>query len=172
MGRHPIRTAAAVTLVVATPVATWGLMGRQDATGFEPAELDYLVRPFAVPEEAETAIGAVAAALAAGAALVLGRASRPGQPDRPDGRWWAVTGPLVAAGALTGAIWRTVTAGVVGANVGAGLAIMFGGPVVAGLVLWSLVRGLRSARARRRGPRPPRGGTGAAGRRSAAGQGT
>lgn len=77
MRRHLIRPAAAVTLIVTTPVATWGLMGRQDAAGFEPAELDYLVRPFAIPEGAETAIGAAAAVLAAGAAVLLGRASVP-----------------------------------------------------------------------------------------------
>ncbi|MDX2702755.1 hypothetical protein PV350_07805 [Streptomyces sp. PA03-6a] len=171
MRRHLIRPAAAVTLIVTTPVATWGLMGRQDAAGFEPAELDYLVRPFAIPEGAETAIGVAAAVLAAGAAVLLGRASRPG-PDRFDGRWWEVIGPLLAAGLLAGAIWRTVTAGVIGANIGAGLAILLGGPVVAGLVLWSLGRGLWLARSRRRGTRPPRGGTGTAGWRPAAGQGT
>lgn len=171
MRRHLIRPAAAVTLIVTTPVATWGLMGRQDAAGFEPAELDYLVRPFAIPEGAETAIGVAAAVLAAGAAVLLGRASRPG-PDRFDGRWWEVIGPLLAAGLLAGAIWRTVTAGVIGANIGAGLAILLGGPAVAGLVLWSLGRGLWLARSRRRGTRPPRGGTGTAGWRPAAGQGT
>ncbi|MFF3945305.1 hypothetical protein ACFYYN_10850 [Streptomyces sp. NPDC001902] len=171
MRRHLIRPAAAVTLIVTTPVATWGLMGRQDAAGFEPAELDYLAQPFAIPEGAETAIGVAAAVLAAGAAVLLGRASRPG-PDRFDGRWWEVIGPLLAAGLLAGAIWRTVTAGVIGANIGAGLAILLGGPVVAGLVLWSLGRGLWLARARRRGTRPPRGGTGTAGWRPAAGQGT
>ena len=171
MRRHLMRPAAAVTLIVTTPVATWGLMGRQDAAGFDPSELDYLVRPFGIPAGAETAIGAAAAVLAAGAAVLLGRASRPG-PDRFDGRWWEVIGPLLAAGLLTGAIWRTVTAGVIGANIGAGLAMLLGGPLVAGLVLWSLGRGLWLARARRRGPRPPRGGTGTAGWRPAAGQGT
>ncbi|MEU1618123.1 hypothetical protein ABZ479_12600 [Streptomyces sp. NPDC005722] len=171
MRKHLIRTAAAAALIVTAPVATWGLMGRQDAAGFEPAELDYMVRPFGIPEGAETAIGAAAAVLATAAAVLLGRASRPG-PDRFDGRWWAVIGPLAAAGVLTGAIWRTVTAGVIGANIGAGLAILLGGPVVAGLVLWSLGRGLWLARSHRRGPRPPRGGTGTAGWRPAAGQGT
>lgn len=171
MRKHLIRPAAAVTLIVTTPVAVWGLMGRQDAAGFAPSELDYMVRPFAIPEGAETAIGAAAALLAAGAAVVLGRASRPG-PDRFDGRWWEVIGPLLAAGLLVGAIWRTVTAGVIGANIGAGLALLLGGPVVAGLVLWSLGRGLWLARSRRRGTRPPRGGTGTAGWRPAAGQGT
>jgi hypothetical protein len=171
MRKHLIRPAAAVTLIVTTPVATWGLMGRQDAAGFAPSELDYMVRPFAIPAGLETALGVAAAVLATGAAVVLGRASRPG-PDRLDGRWWEVIGPLVAAGVLAAAVWRTVTAGVIGANIGAGLAILLGGPVIAGLVLWSLGRGLWLARSRHRGPRPPRGGTGTAGWRPAAGQGT
>ncbi|MDX3077390.1 hypothetical protein ACIP98_15075 [Streptomyces sp. NPDC088354] len=161
MRKHPIRPLAAVTLIASVPVAVWGLLGRQEAAGFRPSELDYLVRPLDVPAGVETGLGVVAALLAVAAATVLGMASRPG-PERFDGRWWQVLGPLVAAGALAGAGWRVVTAGVIGANIGAGLVILLGGPLVAALLAWSAGRGLWLARARRRGPRPPRGGTGTA----------
>lgn len=46
------------------------------------------------------------------------------------------------AGLLVGVGWRVLTAGVIGANIGAGLVIVFGGPVVAGLLLWALGRGV------------------------------
>ncbi|MFJ4845097.1 hypothetical protein [Streptomyces sp. NPDC088733] len=163
MGKHPIRPLAAVTLIVSVPVAVWGLLGRQDAAGFRPSELDYLVRPFDIPAGVETGLGVAAAVLAVAAATVLGLASRRPGPERFDGRWWQVLGPLVAAGALAGAGWRVVTAGGIGANIGAGLVILFGGPLVAALLAWSAGRGLWLARAGRRGPRPPRGGTGGAG---------
>jgi hypothetical protein len=65
-----------------------------------------------------------------------------------DRRWWEVIGPLVVAGLMVGVGWRVLTAGVVGANIGAGLALMTGGPVVAALLLWALVRALLLVRRR------------------------
>jgi hypothetical protein len=47
-----------------------------------------------------------------------------------DIRWWAVLVPLIAAGFIAGAGWRVMTAGVAGANIGAGFVVLLGGPVV------------------------------------------
>ncbi|MFJ9246891.1 hypothetical protein [Streptomyces sp. NPDC101776] len=41
--------------------------------------------------------------------------------------------------------WRVLTAGVLGVNIGAGLTMPFGAPVVAAPLLWALVRGVWSA---------------------------
>jgi len=63
-----------------------------------------------------------------------------------DARWLAVVGALMGAGGALGAIVRVVTAGVVGANIGGGLAIIFGGGFTAVLVVgaaigsWWIVR--------------------------------
>lgn len=53
-----------------------------------------------------------------------------------DARWWSVLVPLMAAGFITGAGWRVMTAGVIGANIGAGLVVLFGSPLVAALLVW------------------------------------
>ncbi|UWP80002.1 hypothetical protein [Dactylosporangium fulvum] len=77
------------------------------------------------------------------ALLVLGWATR---RQHLDPRWWRVLGPLLAAGVIVGYGWRVMTAGVIGANIGAGLVVLFAGPVVAALLLWSLAYSIRLSR--------------------------
>ncbi|WP_143676326.1 hypothetical protein [Streptomyces sp. TLI_146] len=138
--RAPLGTlAAAVVLVAAVPVATWWLTGQQNAQGFAPSELDYAVRPLALGPGLETALGAVALALAGVSAGALLRAS---WQERFDPRWWQVVLPLLAAGMLLGVGWRILTAGVIGANIGAGFVVLLGDPAVAALVLWAVGCGL------------------------------
>ena len=55
--------------------------------------------------------------------------------SRPLDGWWTVLALLCAAGALAAAGSRVVTAGVVGANIGGGLFLLFGAPVVLALVI-------------------------------------
>lgn len=55
-----------------------------------------------------------------------------------DLRWWLAIGPATAAGALLGLAWRVFTAGVIGANIGAGCMVMFGGPLLALLLAWTI----------------------------------
>jgi hypothetical protein len=130
---------AAVTLVAAVPTAAWGLLGRQDTEGFPASELDYAYRPSDIPDGTAAVIGVVALLLAGVGVTLLVRASRRGELDR---RWWEVLAPLMLAGVIVGVGWRVLTAGVLGANIGAGLTILFGAPVLAGLLLWALVRGV------------------------------
>jgi hypothetical protein len=136
---------AATALVAAVPVAVWGLLGRQDTDGFPAAELDYVYRPLDISDGTAAVIGAIALLLAGVGGALLVRASRRGELER---RWWEVLAPLVAAGVIVGVGWRVLTAGVLGVNIGAGLMMMFGGPVVAGLLLWALVRGVWPANRR------------------------
>jgi len=153
MTNRGMQLSAAAALVAAVPVAAWGLMGQQNATEVPDGQLDYAFRPFDVPDGLDTVLGVIALLLGGVGAALLVRASRRGELDR---RWWEVIAPLVVAGVIVGAGWRVLTAGVVGANIGAGLVVIVGGPVVAGLVLWALVRGLLLAN-RRRGGDDPRG---------------
>jgi hypothetical protein len=145
MRNRGTQLSAAAVLVAAVPVAAWGLMGQQNAGGVSSSELDHAFQPLDIPDGTAAMIGAIALLLAGVGAAVLVRASRRGSLDR---RWWEVLAPLLAAGLMVGVGWRILTAGVVGANIGAGLAIMFGGPVVAGLLLWALGRGVWIARHR------------------------
>lgn len=71
-----------------------------------------------------------------------------------DARWWSVLVPLLAAGFITGAGWRVMTAEVIGANIGAGFVILFGSPVVAALLTWALARSIYLAHRRCHSPAP------------------
>ncbi|MEV4112224.1 hypothetical protein [Nonomuraea sp. NPDC049695] len=127
--------AAAAGCVLAVPVAVWWLVGDLSAAVPPGTELDRAIRPPAVDPWAERAAGIAAALVAVGTLALLVRASRQGRFDR---RWWAALLPALVAGAVTGAGWRVVTAGTLGANIGAGLTIFLGGPLVALLLLWAL----------------------------------
>ncbi|GGY22236.1 hypothetical protein GCM10010384_31250 [Streptomyces djakartensis] len=128
-----------VALVLGVPVAAWGLMGQQNAEGLPASELDHAYQPWGVGDGVAAAAGGVALVLAVAGAAALVRGARHGDLDR---RWWGVLGPLVVVGLMAGVGLRILTAGVVGANIGAGLLIMFGSPVAAALVLWALGRGV------------------------------
>ncbi|UQA95503.1 hypothetical protein [Streptomyces halobius] len=147
--------AAAAVLAAAVPVATWGLVGQNDDRGLPSYRLDHAVAPLDIPAGPDIKIGVAALLLAGAAGVLLARASHRGT-FAPRG--WQVLGPLIMAGLMIGFGWRVLTAGVVGADIGAGLVIMFGGPVVAGLLLWAVGRGVWLARHRDgdggdRGPR-------------------
>ncbi|MFC6022024.1 hypothetical protein ACFP2T_38405 [Plantactinospora solaniradicis] len=136
---------AVAVLVIATPVATWWLVGDR-STVPAGAVPDYAFQPWDVnPGVAHAAgIGSVVAALVA--LLVLGRATG---RNRLDPRWWGVFVPLLAAGVTVGFGWRVMTAGVIGANIGAGLMILLGGPVVAALLIGAIAYAIRLSLRRR-----------------------
>jgi hypothetical protein len=127
--------AAGAALVGGVPVAAWGLMGQQNYAGLPASELDYAFQPWDIGDGVAAVAGGLGLVLAVAGAVVLVRGSLRGALD---GRWWGVLGPLVALGLMAGVGWRILTAGGVGANIGAGLLIIFGTPIAAGLLLWSL----------------------------------
>ena len=120
---------------VTAAIGTWYLVG--DLTE-SPSHTDRMLDPPAVPPLVEHAVGIGAlVALGAGRVTMLRAASR--RAHRSMNQLIL----LVAAGMLLGLIGRMVTAGGIGANIGGGLAIMFGLPVVAALVLVAVVIGWR-----------------------------
>ncbi|TYB35484.1 hypothetical protein FXF50_23955 [Micromonospora sp. AP08] len=146
---------AALVLILATPVASWGLIGdltneeaRQLAA--EGVELDYAIRPVSLGPVGDRIVGVLACIGVIGALALLVRDT---YTCRLDSRWWRVLLPLVGAGVVVGFTWRVLTAGGIGANIGAGLIIIFGGPLLAVLLIAAAVAALHLhlTRARRNG---------------------
>ena len=129
---------ASAALVLAFPVATWWLVGDLSTTPAS-ADPDFAFRPFDVSRGVEHAAGLASALLAAVMLLLLLWFT---VKHLVDARWWSVLVPLMAAGFITGAGWRVMTAGVIGANIGAGFVILFGGPLVAALLVWAVARSI------------------------------
>jgi hypothetical protein len=136
---------SAVALQVATPVATWWLAGDL-STVPASSDPDYAFRPWLISPAATRAAGIGSLTIAATAIVLLGWATL---RRLMDVRWWAVLVPLMAAGFIAGAGWRVMTAGVIGANIGAGFVVLLGGPIVLGLLIWALGFSLHLLRAHR-----------------------
>lgn len=128
---------AAVLLIVATPVAVAGLLGQDDYQGVPRSELDYAVRPLDIPPGRMTAVGIAALLLMAAVTALLLHEARRGTADR---RRWQVVCPLVGVGVVFGFGYHVATAGVIGANIGYGLVVFLGAPLVAALVLVAAAR--------------------------------
>ncbi|MGC4763911.1 hypothetical protein ACLQ20_13745 [Micromonospora sp. DT46] len=150
---RPTSPITALVLVLCTPVAAWWLIG--DLTGDEArrlaaegVELDYAIRPVSLGATGDRVVGVLACV---GVALALAWLIRATARRRLDRRWWWVLAPLVAAGVLLGLAWRVLTAGGIGANIGAGLMVIAGGPALAVLLIVAAVAALRMRR-----NRPPR----------------
>jgi hypothetical protein len=146
---HPARWpgVAGVVLVTTMPIATWWLVGDLSTELPDP---NYLIRPLDIGDTAQHMIGVGAVVLVAASGLTLVVAGLRGRVDR---RWWPVLVELLLVGALCGAGWRVLTAGVIGANIGAGFVLGLGAPIVVFLV-GSAVFDWLSLRAQRRRPRP------------------
>lgn len=141
--------ASAATLVAPlTAIVAWFAIG--DLTDVDPRSveggLDYAWRAPDLPGW----LGVVAAIVLAVCVTVL---AVDGDDREFPGWGWAVVGCLAAAAALLAVIGRVMSAGTIGANIGAGLAVLFLGPVVAALVVAAAVTAgvalvRRAARAR------------------------
>ncbi|GAA4591852.1 hypothetical protein BJY16_000419 [Actinoplanes octamycinicus] len=137
--------AAMIALVFAVPVATWWLVG--DLTDpellAEHIELDYAYRAVSLGAAADRVLGMLACLIVAGTVPFLAWASI---TRRLRAGWWLVLLPLIVAGHLSGLAARVATAGVIGANIGAGLVLLLGLPVllvlvsIAGVIAFYLLR--------------------------------
>ena len=124
--------------------AVWGLAELAPDSVSADAQPDYLVRPLGLSTAARTTITIGAASVAVTAALVFVRARR-----RQDVRseWVGVIVPLAAVSGAAGLVYSAVTAPVIGANIGGGLALMAGIPfavAMASLAAWRAVRARRT----------------------------
>jgi hypothetical protein len=131
-----LATAAAVLAVLAVPAVTWWLAGDQSTAS--PDNADYVLRPqFRLGARATRALGtgALVVSVVAVAFLIAASASH-----SFDLSWWSVVGPLLLLGILLGLGSRILTAGVIGANIGAGLFVFFIGPVMLALAAWVIFR--------------------------------
>ncbi|HEY1639527.1 MAG TPA: hypothetical protein VGG35_02465 [Streptosporangiaceae bacterium] len=133
---------AGIALVITFPVAVWWCVGDLSTVPLS-ADPDYAIRPLAISPTVERLAGTGSAGIAAVAliVLVLLTARR-----RLAGPWWQVLAPLLGAGLLAGAGWRAMTAGVIGADIGAGLLVITGCPAITGLLLWSAERAVSVSR--------------------------
>ena len=137
--------AASVALIAATPVAVWWVVGDLTEKGFPEPNLDYFIRPIDLPPVVEPLAGALAVMVVVVSVVVLALGLYHRQIDR---RWLATVVPLCAAGAIVGAGWRVLTAGAIGANIGAGMVLIFGFPLAGLLVLGAALNWWRESRRR------------------------
>jgi hypothetical protein len=130
---QPTAALAAGALVLATPVATWWLVGDLSEPVANP---DYMIRPISVSQGMERAVGLGSMLVLAVSISVVASFFRRRQLDR---KWVPPIVFLVVSAAIAGAGWRVVTAGVIGANIGGGIVVLGGLPLVIGLVIAALV---------------------------------
>jgi hypothetical protein len=114
--------------------------GLGDQSTVPPSDADYAFRPLLIGAGAERAVGIGSVLLVVVALSVLVWATHRHLFGR---RWWIVLGLLLAADFIIGSGWRVMTAGVIGANIGAGLVVMFGGPVLVVLLIGALALAVR-----------------------------
>jgi len=120
------------------PVAVWWAVG--DVSAPEATAIpdpDYQIHPFDIAPTTERVVGVGAVVLVAVSVGALVIALWSGRMHR---LWWPVLLQLSLAGAVCGAGWRVLTAAVIGANIGAGLVILFGGPLVLLMLVTALGR--------------------------------
>ncbi|PRX16521.1 hypothetical protein CLV67_119102 [Actinoplanes italicus] len=132
---------AGVVLVLATPVAISWLVGDlTDPTSLalaaEGVDLDYGIEPITFGPTGDRIVGITACVAVL---FSLGLLVQQTVTSRFRGGWWAVLLPLVAVGVILGYGWRVFTAGGIGANIGAGLVLLLGGPLALGLLLAAIV---------------------------------
>jgi hypothetical protein len=114
-----------VGLALAAPILTWWALGDLSSSGAGP-DADHLYGPYHVNPHAELVIGfiAIAAAVLSLVALGLRAIHKTSMP-----RTWTVVVLLCSAGVFAAFVWRSVTAGVDGANIGGGM-LFFLAPAV------------------------------------------
>ena len=123
--------------MVATPIAAWWLIGDQTFTGGRREHLDYMYSAPSISGRTTATAGVIALVAVAAAIAGLSVAAR---RHLVDPRGLGVVALLMLAGVLLAGVGRIVTAGVVGANIGGGLAIFFGAPTVVALMVCAALR--------------------------------
>jgi len=140
----PWNSLAAAAAFLATPVASWWWVGDLSAPVANP---DYALRPPDVADSTVAVFGAIATVIlfAALGAMVVGVVRQRITP-----LWLGVVVPLVLIGLIVGVGGRTMTAGVVGANIGVGLVVFFGGPAAMVLMIGAVISAVTISQGRMR----------------------
>jgi hypothetical protein len=134
MASRPVagRVGAAL-LLVSVPMAAWWLIGDLSESPYADY---YTLKPLQLRFGDERVFGVVATVVAiVGLGLLV--ASRPRLRSKPSS-WELAVGAVAAAEVTSVYIYRVITAGVIGANIGAGMMFMFGVPIVGFLLAWAL----------------------------------
>jgi len=131
----------ATVMAFASTATTFWLVG--DLSETANGNLTYVVDPPNIPTGLGSAIGIGSLIVGVVAAVATLHASTKGSWD-PGWRW--VVTMVAGAGTVTGFSSRVLTAGVAGANQGAGLTVLLGGPTVLGLLGAAAVRSFRLSR--------------------------
>jgi hypothetical protein len=124
---------AAVSVVLAMRVVAWWAIGDLSEV-VDRRHADYVLRPLQLGERIELGLGLGASVVAGVSLVVLAVATGRRSIER---RWWAVLVPVLVVGALCGLAYRVMTAAVSGANIGAGMVVLFGPVLVVPALAWS-----------------------------------
>lgn len=125
------RWIAAVGVIAAVPAAWW-IAGVFAGTTDESADPDYMWQPIGLSDSAATVIGVTSTLVVITASAVIVRGLRSGSIPT---RWLGVVVPLALAAAYSGTTYAVATAPVVGANIGGGILVLFGLPIVPALLV-------------------------------------
>ncbi|GLW36054.1 hypothetical protein [Actinoplanes regularis] len=144
-------TLAMIGLILSVPPAAWWLIGDQTSQSLiaEGVELDYAYRAVSLGTATDRVIGVLACT---SVVSTLGMLLWATVTRRLRAGWWLVLLPLAAAGIALSYAWRVSTIGVLGGNFGPGLAVLVGGPLIAGLITLAAVMARRMPRTRMQSP--------------------
>jgi len=130
-------------VVIASPIATWWLIGDLSEATRDPPGMYSISSPPEIPRWLLVASGVMALSAGLVSLAVLVRAERKGHLERG---WIAVIAMLAIAGILAAFIGRLITARTIGASIGGGLALLIGIPTSVALICSATVRSIRILR--------------------------
>jgi hypothetical protein len=125
-----VKFLAGLAPVLASPIITYALLGDQSST--KDPNPDYFLRPPTISPSTVTTIALIATALALVGLGVLVPRWKEGSLHPA---WKRMVVCLVVCGILIGGFYRVATAAVIGANIGAGVMVLFAGPALLALLV-------------------------------------
>jgi hypothetical protein len=128
-----VRVVAAITSIIVMPLTAWWMIGDLSEKTSSP---DYYIQPPYISHGTEQMIGWISLGLLLLSLFILVRSFK--ALPKIKKAWLGTLVKVWSAGVILALIWRVDTAGVVGANIGAGLATMVGLPIVMVLLLTAI----------------------------------
>jgi hypothetical protein len=125
-----VKFVAGLAPVLASPIITYALIGDQSTT--KDPNPDYFLHPPAISPSTVTTIALIATVLAlVGLGVLVPRWNE----GSLHAAWKRVVVCLAISGILVGGFYRVATAAVIGANIGAGVMVLFAAPALLALVV-------------------------------------